>query len=60
MNADFPLVEIEYDASSVASQLVQNVKSVLNGGQVTPLVCEPKVVDSGFTTPAELDLMSAN
>ena len=53
-------MEIEYDAASVALQLVQNVKSVLTGGQVTPLVCEPKVVESGFEVPAEVDLIDAH
>jgi DNA-binding LacI/PurR family transcriptional regulator len=59
LDADFPVMEIEYDASSVASQLVQNVRSVLNGGQITPLICEPKVVDSGLTVSAEVDLIDA-
>ena len=60
LDADFPVMEIEYDAASVALQLVQNVKSVLTGGQVTPLVCEPKVVESGFEVPAEVDLIDAH
>jgi DNA-binding LacI/PurR family transcriptional regulator len=60
LNADFPLVEIEYDASSLALQLVQNVNSLLNGGQVHPLVCEPQVLDSGFEVSAEADLIGAH
>ena len=58
LNAEFSPIEIEYDASEVASQIVQNVQIILNGGQASELVCEPKLIEAGSADSLESEAVA--